>query len=159
MPTFSDQMVLAPYNSRLQFGHPSGPRAEKLGDYVPKRHAALTLGERYYDDWMKDFEDHNQVPPFTARETVDYASHFNTKIGKCLVLIDTIDHGSNFHHWILLFDANERRQYAGWMTVSQDYPTQWQKPMGCQLMLPNGETISCTSSEQFDGFVNRCMSE
>ena len=35
------------------------------------------------------------------------------------------------------------------------YPTPGLKPMLCQLMPPNGETITCTRRERFDAFMKR----
>lgn len=55
------------------------------------------------------------------RLSADYQSHYNTKTGKCLMLVETTDMlaGGTSSTTAYLLDANERRQYATYLWMSR----------------------------------------
>jgi hypothetical protein len=52
--------------------------------------------------------------------SIDDQNHYNTKIKKCLILIEkeASFSGDKFYTNIFLFDAFERREYATWTWAS-----------------------------------------
>ena len=77
----------------------------------------------------------------------NYTNHYNTKLGKCLVLIEHgVMSGSTPTKIKVLMDAFERRIYA-------DYSSTW-----CELTPSLRQTKACSEAE-FDAFVAAYMEE
>jgi hypothetical protein len=91
----------------------------------------------------------------TTEISSDYQSHYNTKIGKCLMLVDTTDMvGDETSMSAYLMDANERRQYAFYLWISRKGKKYWEvPPTSCELTPSLREKKLCTSREEFDEFV------
>jgi hypothetical protein len=85
----------------------------------------------------------------------DYQSHYNTKSGKCLMLVETTNMaGSQSDTSAYLMDANERRQYAFYLWISKKDKKYWEvPPISCELTPSLREKKVCTSREEFDAFV------
>jgi hypothetical protein len=113
----------------------------------------------------KDRHDDLASPYKSVYRLIDnYSSHVNTKIGKCLVLTNSVEYNTESHVYsqqISLYDPIERREYAYWLQQGYEYPKQYKtKDTWCKLWPPSGETIDdCTSREQFDAYVNSYMNE
>jgi hypothetical protein len=90
----------------------------------------------------------------SGKGIADYQSHYNTKLGKCFMLVETIVSGPNSYMRALLMDAIERREYAYF----------WDKiPAGgvvvsCFFKNLRG-TRYCNSREEFDAFVASYMEQ
>ena len=66
--------------------------------------------------------------------TSDYQSHYNTKLGKCLMLIEaTRSFGKEISNSKLLTDAFERRVYAYYLWTSKEGKNYW----GSDLRIAN----------------------
>lgn len=91
----------------------------------------------------------------------DYQSHFNVKLGKCLMLIETRDMlDSQFIISAYVVDVNERRQYATYAWMSREGKKYWEvPPMACSLALSLRETRICKTRDEFDEFLAPYMEE
>ena len=67
----------------------------------------------------------------------DYQSHYNVKLGKCLMLVERTDMlGSQSTTTAYVMDANERRQYAAYVWMSREGKKYWEvPPVACELTL------------------------
>src|SRR6185503_14704258 len=104
----------------------------------------------YEDDkreWVRWFKDE-----FVSS---DYQNHFNTKIGKCLILIErTLQQGKIGTTIVSLWDAYEKRTYASYHWSSRENKYYWEvPPITCELIPNSREKRSCTTREEFDAFV------
>jgi hypothetical protein len=91
----------------------------------------------------------------------DYRSHYNVKLGKCLMLIERLDMlGSQSAARAFVVDANERRQYANFVWISEDGKKMWEiSPKVCELTPRWSETRLCMSRKEFDELVGPYMEE
>jgi hypothetical protein len=92
----------------------------------------------------------------------DYQNHFNTKLKKCLMLIETTAaDGGRPHVSAMLIDANERRVYAAYYWYNAHGKKYWEvPPTSCELDIHlSGQKTICSSREEFDAFVARYMEE
>jgi hypothetical protein len=92
----------------------------------------------------------------------DYQSHYNTKSGKCLMLVETTDMlaGGTSSTTAYLIDANERRQYATYLWMSRKDKKYWEvPPTACELVPSLREKTFCKSREEFDAFVAQYLEE
>jgi hypothetical protein len=91
----------------------------------------------------------------------DYQSHYNTKLKKCLLLIEaTRMLGEQTSTSAYLSDAYERREYASYLWISQKDKQFWEVPPShCELMPSLRNKKNCTSREEFDAFVAEYMEE
>jgi hypothetical protein len=86
----------------------------------------------------------------------DHQSHYNTKSGKCLMLVETTTShtGGETSMSAYLMDANERRQYASYLWISRKGKKYWEvPPTSCELTPSLKEKKLCRSREEFDEFV------
>ncbi|MFL6796280.1 MAG: hypothetical protein ACJ8F3_02590 [Xanthobacteraceae bacterium] len=85
----------------------------------------------------------------------DYQSHYNTKIGKCLILVETATMlGDQLNTSANLMDAIERRYYASYLWISRkDNKNGQVLPSICELIPSVRAKKLCTSREEFDEFV------
>jgi hypothetical protein len=95
--------------------------------------------------------------PFSS----DYQSHYNTKLKKCLVLIEAVeDVNGQIAHSANLFDAFERRQYASFLWMTRENRKYWEvPPIVCALLASFRQQKNCTTREEFDSFVAEYMEE
>ncbi len=97
----------------------------------------------------------------TVNISGDYQSHYNVKLGKCLMLIertDMLDSQSITTAYVV--DANERRQYAIYVWMSREGKKYWEvPPMACELTPSFREKRSCKTREEFDDFIAPYMEE
>jgi hypothetical protein len=106
----------------------------------------------------KDRADQKQLGQ--TRISGDYQSHYHTKLGKCLMLIEAFDmlSGGQSSTSAYVMDANERRVYASYLLISrQDYGQT--PPAVCELSPSLQEKKLCASREEFDSFIARYMEE
>jgi hypothetical protein len=96
-----------------------------------------------------------------ARLSGDYQSHYNTKLGKCLMLVETEDRiGRDYSTTAYVMDANERRGYAIYVWMSRQDKVFWEvPPTACELTPSLREKRPCNSREEFDAFIARLMEE
>ena len=92
---------------------------------------------------------------------IDYQSHYNTKIKKCLILTEKhYTFGGQPTTAINLWDAFERREYATWLWEAHETKKYWeQPPMACELIANYRSKKNCTTREEFDAFVAEFMEE
>jgi hypothetical protein len=98
----------------------------------------------------------------TVRLSGDYQSHYNVKLGKCLMLVERRDmlNDSQFTTTAYVIDANERRQYATYVWMSREGKKYWEvPPMACELTPSLREKRFCKTREEFDEFVAPYMEE
>jgi hypothetical protein len=96
------------------------------------------------------------------RISADYQSHYDTKIGKCLMLVETNDmiSGGTSSITAYLIDANERRPYASYVWMSRKDKKYWEvPPVACELSPSLRDKRDCKTREEFDAFVAKYMDE
>jgi hypothetical protein len=97
------------------------------------------------------------------KETIsnDHQSHYNTKLKKCLVLIESNNQsGPQFSNHAFLMDAFERRLYAAYHWISKQDKKYWEvPPFTCELVPSLRNKKNCTTREEFDAFVAEYMEE
>jgi hypothetical protein len=90
----------------------------------------------------------------------DYQSHYNTKTGKCLMLVKTsemLGEGVQMSNTVYMMDANERRQYATYLWAKRNDKKPW---VTCELSAPLLENrYGCSTREEFDAFVAPYLKE
>jgi hypothetical protein len=105
----------------------------------------------------------NNDPAGKLQTTVssDYQSHYNTKLKKCLVLVEaTRMLGSQSSTSVYLTDAFERRMYASYLWISRGNKKYWEVPPStCELTPSLRQKKNCTTREEFDAFVADYMEE
>jgi hypothetical protein len=94
----------------------------------------------------------------SIRITGDYESHYNTKLNKCLIAIETTYRtGTEFLTTALLMDAFERRVYANYGWVSHPDKKYWEvPPITCDL-IPTSQTQSHCSSKQMTDWSQQAI--
>lgn len=136
-------------------GHPHPFRIELLNLLNTQQERCYDAATRYHDTWDRQNND-----PYSATAKItqdDYRSHFNTKIGKCLVRLDyTVtwpkEHSSSYT--IELYDPNEKRKYAEWNSSNGMIGCFAESALGEKLMdIPN------CPLDQFNALMNRYMTE
>jgi hypothetical protein len=87
--------------------------------------------------------------------TSDYQSHYNTKLGKCLILVDYIyQTGNPIWTAAFLMDAFERKMYAVYLWKTHETKKYWEvPPVSCELTPSLSAKKFCSSREEFDAFV------
>jgi hypothetical protein len=97
----------------------------------------------------------------TVHISGDYQSHYNVKLGKCLMLVersDMLDSQSITTAYVM--DANEHRQYAIYVWMSREGKKYWEvPPMACELTPSLREKRFCKTREEFDEFAAPYMEE
>jgi hypothetical protein len=91
----------------------------------------------------------------------DYQSHYNTKLNKCLLLIEaTRMLGDQTSTSVYLSDAYERRIYANYLWISKKDKKYWEvPPTECELVPSLRNKQNCTTREEFDAFVAEYLEE
>jgi len=91
----------------------------------------------------------------------DYQSHYNTKLKKCLILIESSSWLAKTQTiTVYLSDAYERRIYASYIWNSHPTKKYWEVPPStCELVPSLRNKKTCTSREEFDAFVADYMEE
>jgi hypothetical protein len=118
--------------------------------------------KRAYAETEAEFEAYNRAQTQkTVRYSGDYQSHYNIKLGKCLMLVETRDMiGSQSITTAYVRDANERRQYATYVWMSREGKKYWEvPPMACELTPGLREKRFCKTREEFDEFAAPYMEE
>ncbi len=91
----------------------------------------------------------------------NYQSHYNMKLGKCLMLVersDMLDAQSITTAYVM--DANEHRMYAVYVWMSREGKKYWEvPPMACDLTPSLREKRFCKTREEFDEFAAPYMEE
>jgi hypothetical protein len=98
----------------------------------------------------------------------DYSSHYNTKLQKCLMLVEAqhqLGHltqaspsGPTSSTTAALTDAYERRTYAVYVWMSRPDKKYWEvPPTSCELIPTPREKRNCATREEFDDFVARYL--
>jgi hypothetical protein len=121
------------------------------------------------------FEEHHADAQVGQTLLDEYQSHYYTKTGKCLMLIERnyVDTGTSandpareeFHDLALLIDANERRQYAAYEQIShlqtdlRPVPGATEPLPRCELTPSLREEKKCETREEFDAFVTGYLEE
>lgn len=96
-----------------------------------------------------------------TRTSGDYQSHYNTKLGKCLMLVETTDmFGSSPSTTAYVMDANERRVYATFVWMNLQGKKYWEvPPTTCELTPSLREKKLCATREEFDAFISSYMEQ
>jgi hypothetical protein len=91
----------------------------------------------------------------------DYQSHYNKKLDKCFVSIETTDLvGKQSVTTAVLLDAFERRLFAQYGWSSEENKKYWEvAPATCDLIPTPREQTTCSSKEEFDAFVAKYMEQ
>ncbi len=131
---------------------------------IPARSQTLDDQERCASQARKAFQEwkneSKKGPGANLVETLssDYESHYNTKIKKCLILIEgssTLASGKgNISTSATLMDAYERHVYAYYLWISSPTKKYWEvPPMDCELISTFQEKKNCANRDEFDAFV------
>jgi hypothetical protein len=130
---------------------------------IPARSQTLDDQERCASQARKAFQeresDSKKGPFGNLSETIssDYESHYNTKIKKCLMLIENTEWSKTSTNTLVsatLMDAYERHVYAAFSWASREGKKYWEVPPSiCDLMPVQQEKKNCASREEFDAFV------
>jgi hypothetical protein len=107
-----------------------------------------TQAKKYFDE---------QFPDGSA----DYQSHYNTKLGKCLLLIRRlVVPGAEVQVIRQLVDAFERHIYADYLWMSAKGKKYWEvKPITCEFTPALSEKRYCESENEFNALISPLMSE
>jgi hypothetical protein len=119
-----------------------------------------TQARKAFQEWEKDQNDPNNKS--FRLISGDYQSHYNTKLKKCLILIEATHSSGNkqFSTVALLSDAYERRMYAYYQWISKENKFYWEvPPISCELTPSLRNKRFCTTREEFDAFVADYMEE
>lgn len=91
------------------------------------------------------------------KKLATYSSHYNDKLQKCFMRIDTSTEESGADvTFETVMDAFESKGYAEFIW-KVDHNSGDSKSMRCSAILPTGEAITCTSPEEFDALVKQYM--
>lgn len=96
-----------------------------------------------------------------SRISGDYQSHYNVKLGKCLMFVETTDMlGAQFVTSAYVRDAYERRQYATYVWMSSDVKKYWEvPPIACEIRPSLHDKRLCKTREEFDELAAPYMEE
>jgi hypothetical protein len=120
-----------------------------------------TQARKAFQEWENEW----RTGPFGRGYTTvssDYQSHYNTKIKKCLLLIEaTRMLGKNqISTFVNLIDAYERRPYASYVWSTRENKKYWEvPPTVCELTPSLRKKTDCTTREEFDAFVAEYMED
>lgn len=102
---------------------------------------------------------------YSERPTKDssdsYQSHYNPKLGKCFVAINSINFNvgpqvkQQFNS--VLLDAYEQREYAVYTWFSSDKPMAQTPPFICKTMASSVAPGECTSDAEYKAFIAQYM--
>jgi hypothetical protein len=130
---------------------------------IPARSQTLDDQERCAAQARKAFQeweaDSKKGPLGHLYETQsDYESHYNTKVKKCLMLIENTSTPAsgvgNISTSATLMDAYERHVYAYYLWITKEGRKYWEvPPADCELNPVQQQKKICTSREAFDAFV------
>ena len=134
-----------------------------VASVIPARSQTLDDQERCasqarntFQQWEKDIK----TGPFGGAASIissDYESHYNTKLKKCLMLMETQTSTGNS---ATLMDAYERRTYAFYLWVMREGKKYWEvPPTSCELTPTHSEKKYCADRDEFDAFVASYMEE
>lgn len=121
---------------------------------------AVQAKRSFQDIQAKDLAELKQMGG-SERVSANYQSHYYTKTGKCLMLVDTTDMlGGTQSNTVYLIDANEGRQYATYVWMSRKDKKYWEvPPTACELAPSLRDKKSCKTREEFDAFVAGYLEE
>jgi len=90
-----------------------------------------------------------------------YQNHYNTKLKKCLMLIETLGQvGDQPSISKTLLDAYEGRVYATFYFVADKVKKYWEvPPKECTLVPSFSNKRYCTTEEEFEEFVAQYLEE
>jgi hypothetical protein len=133
--------------------------------YTPAYSQSLELQERCAAEASKAFhqlesENDARYDPATLirRGVGDFQSHYNTKLNRCLLLINRVaviplsTNLSNQQRQSFLVDANERRYFASYVETQLALETK-PKIERCELRPTMRYKTVCTTRDEFDAFV------
>jgi hypothetical protein len=106
---------------------------------------------QYWKDIDKDKSDAKALLDATIAE--EYQSHFNTKLRRCFVRIQTLMNVGDIY--VVLMDAYEHRYYAAYYWNGGKLSGQ----RLCELTPTFQEKTNCSSQDEFDAFVTKYMQE
>jgi hypothetical protein len=91
----------------------------------------------------------------------DYQSHYNTKLGHCLILTTRMySFGGETTTSKNLYDAFERRDYASYLWTTRTGKKYWEvSPISCQFGPSYGQTKFCKTEDEFNTFVSEYMQQ
>jgi len=100
---------------------------------------------------------------FDKREMTGFTNHYNEKLNRCFMLVDSTDVKTNpGAMWITLelFDAFEGKELATFSWHSDKVKKYSEvPPFQCDVTLPSGEKKICNSREEFDGLIKVYMEQ
>jgi hypothetical protein len=119
-----------------------------------------TQARKAFQEWEQEFRS-GALGKMYVTVSSDYQTHYNTKLQKCLMLIEaTRMLGNQSSTSAILTDAYERRIYASYLWISRENTKYWEvSPTNCELVLSLRQKKYCTTREEFDAFVADYMEE
>jgi hypothetical protein len=100
-------------------------------------------------EWQAESKKSESLPKILELSN-DYQSHYNTKLKKCFILVESSDVSGNTQTInVYLSDAYERRIYASYLWFSSQTKKYWEvAPMTCELIPSLREKKYCKSREE-----------
>jgi hypothetical protein len=133
--------------------------AMALGQSLQQQEICAKQAKAYFQEYSADDQKLSNAGYKPLNN--DYQSHYNVKLNKCLILVETsAQEGQEFHTSIQLVDAFERRIFATYGWTSRPGKKYWEVPPTlCELAPTSHETTNCSSREEFDALVSKYMEE
>ena len=108
------------------------------------------------------FEEYSADPKSSGPKklTNDYESHYNPKLNRRLMAIQTTElMGKETYVTALLMDAFQRHVYAAFNWLSHEGKEYGEAPIICQLTPTSQTQTHCSSKDEYDAFVAKYMEE
>lgn len=109
------------------------------------------------------YNEHVQQNDTGMPRTEDYSSHYNRRLGRCLLAYDdeNFSKDKSGSHEVSakgIIDADERRQIGDYLWMSSETKKYWeQKPIQCHETVPGKPEAWCHSTSEWDDFENDLM--
>ena len=123
---------------------------------------AMQAKRSFQERQARDLAEQKQMGGTSQRFSSDYQSHYYTKTGKCLMLVETTEMTAfgNSATTAYLIDANEGRPYASYEWMSRKDKKYWEvPPTVCELSPSLLDKRNCKTREEFDAFVAGYLEE
>jgi hypothetical protein len=122
--------------------------------------ASLDLQEKCANQAREEFKREGWEELKSKGGLNDFSDHFNPKVNKCFVLIESTDPKNDGTVFVskTLSDAFEGKLYGEYNWKSDKVKKYWQvPPFMCKVTLPSGEEKICHSDDEFDALVKQYM--
>ena len=132
-------------------------QVQELNAKLESKTASLDLQEKCAKQAHEAFK----INGFEKDETSAFSNHYNEKLNKCFVQIESHDAktiSGTIYENKTISDAFEGKVYAQYAWHSDKVKKYWEVPPSlCKVTLLSGEERICHSSDEFDALVKQYM--